>query len=64
MLTCSAVKLSVSELHLKRIHAPLRSVPEDAFQENYTEEPLPEPEEAPAVETPRGAAAQEQEDEE
>ncbi len=39
-----------------------RSVPEDAFQENYTEEPLPEAEEAPAAETPR--AAKEQEDEE
>ena len=50
-------------LRLKQVHG-LRSVPEDAFQENYTEEPLPEPEEAPAVETPRAAAAQEQEDEE
>jgi len=40
-------------------------VPEDAFQEeNYTEEPLPEAEDAPAAETPRAAAAREQEEEE
>ena len=38
-------------------------MPEDAFQEeNYTEEPLPEPEDAPAAETPRAAAAQEEEE--
>ncbi|KAK9826714.1 hypothetical protein WJX81_000679 [Elliptochloris bilobata] len=42
----------------------LYSVPEDAFQENYTEEPMPEAEEAPAADTPRATAAQEQEDEE
>ena len=51
------------ELFLRHVLG-LCSVPEDAFQENYTEEPLPEAEEAPAVETPRSTAVQEQEDEE